>query len=124
MKNITDKITADGDKAVYKSGGNKSIESMVNKVERKKSAGRDYRLMDMKDHMRGAVMLENLNTEVDEITSLLENMQYTLGTALDIEAIETDLGYTGLHLTWRDDDGLGYEIQVTTPEIWNTKSLR
>lgn len=121
MKNITDKITADGDKAVYKSGGNKSIESMVNKVERKKSAGRDYRLMDMKDHMRGAVMLENLNNEVDEITSLLENMQYTLGTALDIEAIETDLGYTGLHLTWRDDDGLGYEIQVTTPEIWNTK---
>jgi len=121
MKNITDKITADGDKAVYQSGGNKSIESMVNKVERKKSAGRDYRLMDMKDHMRGAVMLENLNNEVDEITNLLENMQYTLGTALDIEAVETDLGYTGLHLTWRDDDGLGYEIQVTTPEIWETK---
>ena len=121
MKNITDKITADGDKAVYQSGGNKSIESMVNKVERKKSAGRDYRLMDMKDHMRGAVMLENLNNDVDEITNLLENMQYTLGTALDIEAVETDLGYTGLHLTWRDDDGLGYEIQVTTPEIWETK---
>ena len=121
MKNITDKITAEGDKAVYKSGGNKSIESMVNKVNRKKTAGRDYRLMDMKDHMRGAVMLENLNNEVDEITSLLENMQYTLGVALDIEAIQTDLGYTGLHLTWRDDDGLGYEIQVTTPEIWDTK---
>lgn len=121
MQNIAEKITADGDKAVYKSGGNKSIESMVNKVNRKKSAGRDYRLMDMKDHMRGAVMLENLNNDVDEITNLLENMQYTLGTALDIEAIETDLGYTGLHLTWRDDDGLGYEIQVTTPEIWETK---
>lgn len=121
MQNIAEKITAEGDKAIYKSGGNKSIESMVNKVERKKSAGRDYRLMDMKDHMRGAVMLENLNNEVDEITNLLENMQYTLGTALDIEAVETDLGYTGLHLTWRDDDGLGYEIQVTTPEIWETK---
>ena len=121
MKNITDKITAEGDKAVYKSGGNKSINSMVNKVDRKKTAGRDYRLLDMKDHMRGAVMLENLNNDVDEITSLLENMQYTIGKPLDIEAIQTDLGYTGLHLTWRDDDGLGYEIQVTTPEIWDTK---
>lgn len=121
MKNITDKITAEGDKAVYKSGGNKSINSMVNKVNRKKTAGRDYRLMDMKDHMRGAVMLENLNNDVDEITSLLENMQYTIGKPLDIEAVQTDLGYTGLHLTWRDDDGLGYEIQVTTPEIWDTK---
>ena len=76
MKNIADKITAEGDKAVYKSGGNKSINSMVNKVDRKKTAGRDYRLLDMKDHMRGAVMLENLNNDVDEITSLLENMQY------------------------------------------------
>lgn len=121
MKNITDKITAEGDKAVYKSGGNKSINSMVNKVNRKKTAGRDYRLLDMKDHMRGAVMLDNLNNEVDELTSLLENMQYTLGKPLDIEAVQTDLGYTGLHLTWRDDDGLGYEIQVTTPEIWDTK---
>lgn len=121
MKNIAEKITAEGDKAVYKSGGNKSINSMVNKVNRKKTAGRDYRLLDMKDHMRGAVMLENLNNDVDEITNLLENMQYTLGVALDIEAVQTDLGYTGLHLTWRDDDGLGYEIQVTTPEIWDTK---
>lgn len=121
MSQIADKITSAGDKAVYKSGGNKSIESMTNKVARKMAGGRDYRLLDMKDHMRGAVFLQDLNNEADEITTLLEEMQYALGQALDIEAIETDLGYTGLHLTWRDDDGLGYEIQVTTPEIWDTK---
>lgn len=121
MSKIADKITSAGDKAVYKSGGNKSIESMTNKVARKMASGRDYRLLDMKDHMRGAVFLQDLNNEADEITTLLEEMQYALGQPLDIEAIETDLGYTGLHLTWRDDDGLGYEIQVTTPEIWDTK---
>lgn len=121
MSQIADKITSAGDKAVYKSGGNKSIESMTNKVARKMAGGRDYRLLDMKDHMRGAVFLQDLNNEADEITTLLEEMQYALGQPLDIEAIETDLGYTGLHLTWRDDDGLGYEIQVTTPEIWDTK---
>lgn len=121
MQKIAEKITATGDKATYLSGGNKSIESMENKVARKMASGRDYRLMDMKDHMRGAVMLENLNNEADEITTLLEEMQYALGQALGIEAVETDLGYTGLHLTWRDEDGLGYEIQVTTPEVWETK---
>ena len=121
MSKIADKITSAGDKAVYKSGGNKSIESMTNKVNRKMSGGRDYRLMDMKDHMRGAVFLQDLNNEANEITNLLEEMQYAFGQAPDIEAVDTDLGYTGLHLTWRDDDGLGYEIQVTTPEIWDTK---
>lgn len=121
MSQIADKITSAGDKAVYKSGGNKSIDSMTNKVARKMASGRDYRLMDMKDHMRGAVFLQDLNNEANEITTLLEEMQYALGRPLDIEAIDTNLGYTGLHLTWRDDDGLGYEIQVTTPEIWETK---
>lgn len=121
MNNIAEKITSNGDNAVYKSGGNKSVKSMLDKVGRKKLAGRDYRLMDMKDHMRGAIMLDNLNNEVDEITTLLEEMQFALGKPLGIEAINTDLGYTGLHLTWRDDDGLGYEIQVTTPEVWKTK---
>lgn len=121
MNNIADRITVDGDKAVYKSGGNKSIRSMVDKVERKQAQGRDYRLMDMKDHMRGAMMLENLNNDADEVTTMLEELQYAIGKPLGIEAVETDFGYNGLHLTWRDDDGLGYEIQVTTPDMWKTK---
>lgn len=32
---------------------NKSVDSMLNKVERKMASGKDYRLMDMKDHARG-----------------------------------------------------------------------
>ena len=121
MSNIAESISAGGDKAVYKSGGNKSIESMLGKTIRKREAGRDYRLMDMKDHMRGAVMLEDLNAKNNEIEHLLDGIKNFLGKAPDVEAIETDLGYTGLHLTWRDADGLGYEIQVTTPEVWKTK---
>lgn len=121
MDKVADLVEASGDKATYKSGGNKSIESMTNKVARKMAGGRDYRLMDMKDHMRGAVMLENLNNEADEITNLLQILQYELDQPVGIEVVDTDLGYSGLHLTWRDEDGLGYEIQVTTPEVWDTK---
>lgn len=121
MDSIVEKLKNSGINATYRSGGNKSISSMNDKVARKMASGRDYRIMDMKDHMRGAVMLDSLNNGADEITTLLEEMQYALDQAVGIEAIESNLGYTGLHLTWRDKDGLGYEIQVTTPEVWKTK---
>lgn len=105
----------------YLSGGAKSVDSMSKKVTRKISSGRDYRLMDMKDHLRGAIMLGNLENNNGEIGEMLNLLQETIGRPINIEIQDTNLGYTGMHLTWRDDDGIGYEIQVTTPEIWKTK---
>lgn len=120
MSEIADSITAAGDKAEYMSGGNKSIDSMIHKVERKMALGRDYRVMDMKDHMRGAIKLENLNNDHDEIGAVIDGIQNVVGP-VNIEIVESGLGYKGIHLTWRDDDGLGCEIQITTPEVWATK---
>lgn len=91
----------------------KSIESMVNKVKRK---GGDYSLASMKDHTRNKIMM-NTWQDVPAVLSDMEEM----GLSPSVEFVTNDWGYKGLHITGRFGDGLGWEIQLTTPEDWPRK---
>lgn len=91
----------------------KSIESMENKVKRK---GGDYSLASMKDHTRNKIMMNSWE-DVPKVISDMEQM----GLSPDVEFVLNDWGYKGLHITGRFDNGLGWEIQLTTPEDWPRK---
>ena len=81
----------------------KSIESMENKVKRK---GGDYSLASMKDHTRNKIMMNSWE-DVPKVISDMEQM----GLSPDVEFVLNDWGYKGL----------GWEIQLTTPEDWPRK---
>lgn len=91
----------------------KSIESMENKVKRK---GGDYSLASMKDHTRNKIMMNSWE-DVPKVISDMEQM----GLSPDVEFVLNDWGYKGLHITGRFNNGLGWEIQLTTPEDWPRK---
>lgn len=91
----------------------KSKESMLNKVKRK---GGDYSLASMKDHTRNKIMM-NTWQDVPAVLSDMEEM----GLSPSVEFVVNDWGYKGLHITGRFGDGLGWEIQLTTPEDWPRK---
>lgn len=64
-------------------------------------------------------MLDSLDE--DNIDSFFDELARVVDNPISVENVKTDLGYNGIHITWRDADGLGYEVQLTTPEIWDTK---
>lgn len=101
----------------YDAVDSKSVESMENKAARKQAEGRDYSLLDMKDHARSRLILDSF----DQVDSVLKALD-ARGVPYDVEAVgPTDYGYRGLHVTWRTENGLGVEVQLTTPETWKTK---
>lgn len=91
----------------------KSIESMVNKVKRK---GGNYSLASMKDHTRNKIMMNTW----EDVPAVLSDME-EMGLSPTVEFVTNDWGYKGLHITGRFGDGLGWEIQLTTPEDWPRK---
>ena len=91
----------------------KSIESMQNKVARK---GGDYSLASMKDHTRNKIIMNSWE-DVPAVLADLEEM----GVSPMVEFVQNDWGYKGLHITGRFDNGLGWEIQLSTPEDWPRK---
>ena len=98
----------------YKDFSPKSIESMENKVARK---GGDYSLASMKDHTRNKIMMNSWN----DVGKTINDIAEVFGGTPAVEYVVNDWGYKGLHITGRFDNGLGWEIQLTTPEDWPRK---
>lgn len=98
----------------YQDFAPKSIESMENKVARK---GGDYSLASMKDHTRNKIMMNSWN----DVEKTINDIAEVFGGTPAVEYIENPWGYKGLHITGRFDNGLGWEIQLTTPEDWPRK---
>ena len=98
----------------YQDFSPKSIESMENKVARK---GGDYSLADMKDHTRNKIMMNSWN----DVRKTINDIAEVFGGTPAVEYVVNDWGYKGLHITGRFDNGLGWEIQLTTPEDWPRK---
>lgn len=91
----------------------KSIESMLNKVKRK---GGNYSLASMKDHTRNKIIMNSW----EDVPAVLKDME-KLGLSPDVEFVQNEWGYKGLHITGRFDNGLGWELQLSTPEDWPRK---
>lgn len=114
LKQIHDEL---GLETPYESVAQKSIASMENKVKRKQAEGKEYSLLDMKDHARSRLILDNF----DQANKVLDALD-ARGIPYQVEAVgPTPYGYRGLHVTWRTEKGLGVEVQLTTPEAWKTK---
>lgn len=93
----------------------KSLASIKNKIERK---GGDYTAMSMKDHSRSKI---TMNSWAD-IPQTIEALQQAYPNAdMSIENVRNDWGYSGLHITFREPNGIGVEVQLTTPEHWPVK---
>lgn len=97
-------------------GTPKTVESMVSKVMRKQDAGEDYNLFSMKDHARNKVELNSY----DDIPTFLDKLDKR-GIKYETEFVQTDMGYKGFHVTYRNGEGLGAEVQLTTKEAWKVK---
>ena len=98
----------------YQDFSPKSIKSMKDKVARK---GGDYSLASMKDHTRNKIMMNSWN----DVEKTINDIAEVFGGTPAVEYIENPWGYKGLHITGRFDNGLGWEIQLTTPEDWPRK---
>lgn len=95
----------------------KSLESMENKVARKRAQGEDYSLLSMKDHARGKLELSDFN-QIPEVLRILDEKKIPYSA----EAIRpTEWGYRGFHITFRDGQGLSSEIQLTRPDVWKVE---
>lgn len=99
----------------YQDVRQKSLESIKNKIERK---GGDYTAMSMKDHARSKVMM---NTWQDVGQTIKAIQEAYPDAAIQIENVKNPWGYSGLHLTFREPNGIGVEVQLTTPEHWPIK---
>lgn len=95
----------------------KSMQSMADKVQRKRDAGVNYGVYDMKDHTRGALSLNSF----EQIPQVLQALRER-GVNYNVEAVgPTEWGYSGLHITWDNGDGIRSEIQMTRPDVWQVK---
>jgi len=71
----------------------------------------------MKDHARDKIELNSFD-QISDVLDALEkrNIPYS------VEAVgPTEWGYKGFHITWRNSQGIGTEVQLTTSPIWETK---
>lgn len=100
----------------FEPAGQKSIDSMINKVVRKNREGRDYSISDMKDHTRGKI---EMNSFLDIPKTLKELDKYNLG--YNTEVVENPWGYKGFHVTFKNPNGVNSEVQLTTAEHWPVK---
>ena len=111
LKEISDTLGTE-----FSSAGQKSMESMLNKVDRKVRAGKDYTVASMKDHTRGKVMMNSFS-DIPQVLGELEKR----GIPYETEVVTNDWGYKGYHITFRNPDGISSEIQLTTADHWPAK---
>ena len=113
---------AAGEYGDFIDGGVKSVSSMQAKVERKRASGQaQYAAGDMKDHVRGAIMLKNGLNDVPAVVEALKKQFPALTGEAFLEKPLNRTGYRGIHLVAELEDGINGEIQLTTPEAWAIK---
>lgn len=103
----------------YINGGTKSVESMINKVNRKISNDPNYGFDSIKDHNRSAMLLNDFS-EVSKVIDSIKSKIKLEGEAF-IETPLNNTGYRGIHLTTKLGDGINAEIQIHTKESWRIK---
>lgn len=113
---------AAGEYGDFIDGGVKSVSSMQAKVERKRASGQaQYAAGDMKDHVRGAIMLKNGLNDVPAVVEALKKQFPALTGEAFLERPLNMTGYRGIHLVAELGGGINGEIQLTTPEAWKIK---
>jgi len=92
----------------------KSTKSMIEKVERK---GKSYKLQDMKDHARGAIVIDSYK-QSPEVSKILSQKGWK-----KTEDFGTTMlgGYVQRHYVKSFDNGINGEIQEHTPATWKYK---
>lgn len=99
-------------------GTAKSVESLVEKVIRKRKAGREYDAYSAKDHARGTVQIARWDQASEAIQKLGDQ-----GFAVEVTVEEplNQFGYRGINANISLGDRINGEIQIHTPESWALK---
>ncbi|NCC51348.1 MAG: hypothetical protein EOM20_09045, partial [Spartobacteria bacterium] len=102
-------------------GNQKSRKSMIQKVVRKRDSGEaDYSMSQLKDHARGTVVLKSFDDAPKTVQALQRRLPGLRGE-VTIDKPLNDFGYRGVHLSGKDESGVGFEIQIHTQESWALK---
>lgn len=111
MKSVSDKNGLQGTK-----GNIKSMQSIVDKVNRKREEGiNGYSASDIKDAARGTIFINNYNEAPKAVSDLLS----AFGDTAQLE-VKNDKQYFGIHVTGKIN-GMTVEVQVATPKAYEIK---
>ena len=106
----TDLFGADATKA------REAINKVYNLPRAPKNYGTEYDYLSMKDHARSKIFVKDWSQIKDIEDYLRQN-----GIEFETDIVQNEWGYKGYHITFRNADGLGAEIQVTQPDVWEVK---
>lgn len=112
MQAIADKLGI-----AYTPGVQKSINSILSRMYRNEMKGKGSDVYALKDLARTHLEMNSWN-DVPSVLRALDEMKIPYTVA----AKSTPQGYKGLHLTW-NDNGIGIELQLSTPEAWKVKMI-
>lgn len=112
MQAIADKLGI-----AYTPGVQKSINSILSRMYRNEMKGKGSDVYALKDLARTHLEMNSWN-DVPSVLRALDEMEIPYTVA----AKSTPQGYKGLHLTW-NDNGIGIELQLSTPEAWKVKMI-
>lgn len=121
---IVKKVIKDADIDTSKPGnfisGLKSNKSILDKVNRKRRSGKGYELEQLKDHVRGAIFVNDY-TEMPAVLRALHDAGFEIENMLGNLGSMESWGYGGVHSSIPLGDGINGEIQIHTREGWAIK---
>lgn len=99
----------------YQPDQQKSVKSIISRMQRNKARGRGADWHSLKDLARTHIEMNSWD-DIPKVLSMLDEMKipYTA------DAKQTAQGYRGLHIVWYEN-GIGHELQLSTPEAWAVK---
>jgi ppGpp synthetase/RelA/SpoT-type nucleotidyltranferase len=106
-------------------GNQKTIESMISKVNRHIARGQKYTVADMYDHVRGVLFVNDYIDIASNIAAVEKELR-AKGISYktkDYFKNPTPWGYRGFHISYSLGDGINAEIQFATKDVWNKTKL-
>ena len=101
--------------------GAKSVDSILDKIARKRAAGRSgYGLQEMNDLARSAILMNSFADVGQTLAALQQKYPAIRGEAF-LDRPRENSGYRGIHLDISLPDGMIAEVQLSTPEAWQIK---
>ena len=88
----------------------KSVDSILSKIERKNDASK------INDLARGKIEVNDFS----EIPTVLNKLKQK-GVNFDVKVPSNEWGYKGFHLKIKDLDGVNAELQITRGDVWKIK---
>lgn len=104
-----------GKEGSFEPGPIKTVKRMVEKAAGK---GPGYEIGSMKDHLRGAVFVDDFANAGEAMAAIKKKFP---GAKFEVKNLEEPFGYTSIHASAPIGKGVNAEIQIHTPASWKLK---